>query len=77
MDLINFDDDNVRPSSPLPPPLIPEGSLEITPDFSNPFETADHLVNIANDPFECLGLIAGYDLKQVSKEDLNLKDGSS
>lgn len=77
MDLINFDDENVRPSSPLPPPLIPEGNVEIATDFSNPFETADHLVKMCNDPFECLGLIADYDLKQVSKEDLELKDGSS
>lgn len=75
MDLINFDE-IVRPSSPLPPPLIPEGSIEISPDFSNPIETADHLVKVANDPFECVGLMAEYDLRQLSKEEMELKDGS-
>lgn len=78
MDLINFDDEVVKPSSPLPLPLIPEGSAELSPDFSNPIETADHLVKNAHDPFECLELMTTLDMIQLSsKEDLCLRDGSS
>lgn len=78
MDLINFDDEVVKPSSPLPPPLIPEGTAELAPDFSNPIETADHLVKNAHDPFECLELITSLEMIQLSsKEDLCLRDGSS
>lgn len=78
MDLINFDDELVKPSSPLPPPLIPDGSIELSPDYSNPMEAADQLAKNANDPFECLDLITTLDMIHLSsKDDLNLRDGSS
>lgn len=78
MDLINFEEGSAQKSSPMQAPLVSQGSLELSPDFSNPMEAADQLAKSANDPFESLGLIAAHNLTPLSsKDDLKLWDGTS